>query len=50
MAENWLLACLLVWPSYDSCSYAGTRYLRRGVDEDGYVGNFVETEMVSSVP
>lgn len=27
----------------------GTRYLRRGVDEHGHVGNFVETEMVRSM-
>ena len=36
-----LLSCENYWSS-------GARYLRRGVDEDGYVGNFVETEMVSS--
>ena len=29
------------------CSFAGTRYRRRGVDADGNVANFVETEMVA---
>ena len=27
----------------------GTRYLRRGVDEDGHVANYVETEMVGTI-
>lgn len=27
---------------------AGVRYLRRGVDKDGYAANFVETEMIIS--
>ncbi|KAI0473097.1 SacI homology domain-containing protein [Xylariaceae sp. FL0804] len=29
---------------------AGLRYLRRGVDEDGYAANFVETEQILSSP
>ena len=29
-------------------SLSGTRYLRRGVDDHGYVANYVETELVSS--
>ena len=40
--ELMLLSC-------ENYSSIGARYLRRGVDEDGYVGNFVETEMVSSM-
>ena len=39
----------LVWLLCESYSSTGARYLRRGVDKDGFVGNFVETEMVSSV-
>lgn len=29
-----------------SCSYAGTRFNARGVNDDGAVANFVETEML----
>jgi len=30
-----------------SCNRVGTRYNVRGVDDDGHVANFVETEQVS---
>jgi hypothetical protein len=33
-----------------STKRAGLRYLRRGVDEDGYVANAVETEQILSTP
>ncbi len=26
--------------------FAGTRFLKRGVNESGYVGNYVETEQI----
>jgi len=29
--------------------FVGTRYKRRGVDEEGYTANYVETEQVYSV-
>ena len=31
-----------------SCERAGTRFNTRGVDDDGNVANFVETEQVST--
>lgn len=31
---------------WDDFVTIGTRYLRRGVDKEGYVANYVETEMV----
>ena len=35
---------------YSTCqSFSGTRYLRRGVDDHGYVANYVETELVNSL-
>ena len=33
-----------------SCERAGTRFNVRGVNDDGAVANFVETEQVSSEP
>lgn len=38
-------ACLI---SRISCERAGARFLTRGVDDDGHVSNFVETEQVSA--
>lgn len=38
-------ACLI---SRISCERAGTRFLTRGVNDDGHVSNFVETEQVST--
>ncbi|KAL3998072.1 hypothetical protein ACH3XW_13535 [Acanthocheilonema viteae] len=32
-----------------SINCAGVRYLRRGIDEDGHVANFVETEVVLTI-
>ncbi|MCP9261139.1 Phosphatidylinositide phosphatase SAC2 [Dirofilaria immitis] len=32
-----------------SINYAGVRYLKRGIDEDGDVANFVETEVVLTI-
>jgi len=32
-----------------SCMRAGTRYNARGVNDDGHVGNFVETEQIVSI-
>jgi hypothetical protein len=29
---------------------AGTRYFRRGIDHDGHVANFNETEQITTVP
>jgi hypothetical protein len=29
---------------------AGTRYFRRGIDHDGHVANFNETEQIATVP
>ena len=39
-------AVTLLLISRRSCHRAGTRYNARGVDEEGHVGNFVETEQV----
>eukprot|EP01130_Rhizamoeba_saxonica_P008214 TRINITY_DN3321_c0_g1_i1.p1 TRINITY_DN3321_c0_g1~~TRINITY_DN3321_c0_g1_i1.p1 ORF type:complete len:1172 (+),score=263.44 TRINITY_DN3321_c0_g1_i1:305-3820(+) len=33
-----------------SCSRTGTRYSARGIDDDGHVANFVETEQLLFVP
>ena len=33
-----------------SCKKAGTRYNARGIDDDGNVSNFVETEFIFSTP
>ncbi|KAI6249877.1 Phosphatidylinositide phosphatase SAC2 [Erysiphe necator] len=41
---------LLTLISRRSVRRAGLRYLRRGVDENGYTANFVETEQVLSDP
>lgn len=38
-------ACLI---SRISCERAGARFLTRGVNDDGHVSNFVETEQVST--
>lgn len=38
-------ACLI---SRISCERAGARFHIRGVNDDGHVSNFVETEQVSS--
>ncbi len=38
-------ACLISWLS---CERAGTRFNVRGVNDDGHVANFVETEQVTS--
>lgn len=32
-----------------SINYSGTRYNRRGIDKDGYVANFVETEEILNI-
>jgi len=34
---------------YVTAALLGTRYKRRGVDEEGYTANYVETEQVSSI-
>ena len=36
----------LILISRRSVNYAGTRYLTRGIDDDGHVANFVETEQI----
>ncbi|KAL6859730.1 SacI homology domain-containing protein [Trichoderma novae-zelandiae] len=41
---------LITLVSRRSTKRAGLRYLRRGIDEDGYTANFVETEQVLSSP
>ncbi|KAK1239660.1 hypothetical protein MKX07_001114 [Trichoderma sp. CBMAI-0711] len=41
---------LITLISRRSTKRAGLRYLRRGIDEDGYTANFVETEQVLSSP
>lgn len=41
---------LITLISRRSTKRAGLRYLRRGIDEDGYTANFVETEQVLSNP
>jgi hypothetical protein len=41
---------LLTLISRRSTKRAGFRYLRRGVDEDGFVANFVESEQLLSAP
>eukprot|EP00761_Pharyngomonas_kirbyi_P007279 gb/GECH01007289.1/.p1 GENE.gb/GECH01007289.1/~~gb/GECH01007289.1/.p1 ORF type:complete len:595 (+),score=113.39 gb/GECH01007289.1/:1-1785(+) len=35
--------------SRQSCKRAGTRYNMRGVDDDGYVANYVETEQIIEI-
>ncbi|PHH65567.1 hypothetical protein CDD81_2002 [Ophiocordyceps australis] len=45
--ESELLVTLI---SRRSTKRAGLRYLRRGVDEDGFVANMVETEQILSSP
>ncbi|KAJ6440518.1 SacI domain-containingprotein [Purpureocillium lavendulum] len=42
--------CLITLISRRSTRRAGLRYLRRGVDEDGYTANMVETEQLLSSP
>lgn len=41
---------LITLISRRSTKRAGLRYLRRGIDEDGYTANFVETEQILSSP
>jgi hypothetical protein len=41
---------LITLISRRSTKRAGLRYLRRGIDEDGYTANFVETEQIVSSP
>ncbi|KAL7790400.1 phosphoinositide phosphatase [Trichoderma ceciliae] len=41
---------LITLISRRSTKRAGLRYLRRGIDEDGFTANFVETEQVLSSP
>ncbi|PNY28574.1 Phosphatidylinositide phosphatase SAC2 [Tolypocladium capitatum] len=42
--------CLITLISRRSTKRAGLRYLRRGVDEDGFTANMVETEQMISSP
>ena len=42
--------CLITLISRRSTKRAGLRYLRRGVNEDGYTANTVETEQILSSP
>jgi len=41
--------CTFVLISRRSRRYAGTRYLKRGINEHGYVANFVEVEQICYV-
>lgn len=45
-AEKKLTVTLI---SRRSIHCAGVRYLKRGIDEDGHVANFVETEVVLTI-
>lgn len=40
------ISCRLTIISKLSCRMAGTRFLARGIDDDGFVANFVETETI----
>lgn len=48
--ENSQKEFLLTLISRRSVRRAGLRYLRRGIDENGYAANFVETEQILSDP
>lgn len=42
--------CQLALVSRLSCRRAGTRFFTRGIDDDGSVANFVETELILESP
>lgn len=42
--------CHLVLVSRLSSKRTGTRFLTRGIDDEGYVANFVETELIMDSP
>ena len=48
LVNGWKLQLYLI--SRRSRFRAGTRYFRRGIDHDGHVANFNETEQIATVP